>query len=463
MKKNEGIIQELLSFAKDEDLKEFILKEASNHRDFSVRLSQWLMSRYSKHANQVSFYVEEVRQLFGLKEEKYYGYNRSRYYDDIGLNWDAIDEGMIQIVNTLQEKLADGIVDVVVEPVVEFYKQLASYHDEFLMEDDATLDDAGKACDTLLLKWAQHPNVPKQEKQIVYEKLQELSTAPIMDYVDGLSDAFFMNYLTYTLSDEEALQRIEQLTAMGNISDELVHKHIDLLRQRKREREAQEVIRRNLNISSVLDAELDRLYDKGEDYAALNLIDLAMRNKNYIINLLERKIRFLLRLKDTNQLIEVYRQILLGRWNAFEYYYKLKEIVPTDEWPAQYALIVEEATARKLGTDFLARFYSEEQSQESLYRVMMSTSYDFLGYLSKYLPKLPQNYHLDLFKKGIKYIEREASQATKRSDYARIASQIREMSALPGAKPLTDELVCNLRATYRRRPAFLDELNSLEE
>ena len=75
MKKNEGIIQELLSFATEEDLKEFILKEASNHRDFSVRLSQWLMSRYSKHANQVSFYVEEVRQLFGLKEEKHYGYS----------------------------------------------------------------------------------------------------------------------------------------------------------------------------------------------------------------------------------------------------------------------------------------------------------------------------------------------------------------------------------------------------
>ena len=91
----------------------------------------------------------------------------------------------------------------------------------------------------------------------MYETLQALSKAEIPDYVEGLTDTFFMNYLTCTQSPEDELASIEKLSAEGKVTEEMAHKHIALLRSFGREDEALGVIRRRLCYRSVLDAELE--------------------------------------------------------------------------------------------------------------------------------------------------------------------------------------------------------------
>ena len=201
-----------------------------------------------------SVYVEEVNRLFGLTEEKYRGYNRWRYCDDCGLDWTAINSGMENIVATLREQLAAGEHAVVVPPVVAFYHQLAEHVEEFMEEEEVSLDSAARACDLLLLAWVEHPGIPLNEKQEVYQTLQGLAETEIMDYVDGLSDAFFINFLTRMLSPQAALDHIEKQVAEGNTSEAQTLRHISLLRQLGRDADALLVIRRNLRYHSVLDA-----------------------------------------------------------------------------------------------------------------------------------------------------------------------------------------------------------------
>lgn len=460
MQNNESVISTLLPMVQEDDLRTFVQEQAEKNSDFSIKLSQWLMSKYAVYVNKPSTFVDEVRRLFGQQEEKYRGYNRWRYYDNFGLNWNALKDGMEQIVSTLNEKLENGHHEVVVLPIVEFYRLLAGYLDDFLAEEEENLNITARECDALLLKWAEHPEVPAQEKRELYETLQKLSQAEIMDYVDGLTDAFFMNYLTCTQSPAEALSTIEKLTAKGKVSEELVHKHIALLRQFGRENEAQEVIRCNLRFHSVLDAELNRLYDKENDYAALNLLDIATWKYRAGSDIEARKIRFLLRLNDTKKLIDVYRYLLLNTWDSFDYYAEIKALVPASEWPVQYKLIVEEG-GKKGRVELMTCIYAEECDYPRLFETLRDYDFSILSLLKQHLSQLPQEYHATLLHKELKIIEAEAHRANKRSEYARIASSIRQFAALPGAKPMADGLVALLRKTYTRRRAYIDELSKI--
>ncbi len=461
MKRADGVIEELLPKVDVEELRDFVQEYAAQDTDFAVKLSQWLLRKYSLHANSSSAYVEEVRRLFGLTEEKYRSYNRHSYYDDVGVNWFALEDGMVKLVATLREKLATGCPEVVTPPVVEFYHLLAEYLDDFQEDDEVNIDLAGRACDELLLEWAECPDVPSSDKKAMYKTLRELSHAEVMDYVEGLSDNFFMCFLTSTQSPEEALKSIEEMVVEGQASSELVHKYVALLRQFGRDAEALAVIRKNLGCLTVLDAELERLYEAGDDYAAVNLIDLAMAQSQADSHIVERKVRFLKRLGDKDKLIEVYRYLLAKSWDGFDYYFQLKKMVKSSEWPEQYLLIVEACKAEGRSADYMARIYAEENDYPALYQALLVARYDILDLLAQYLRVLPIEYHANLLQKCYKKIEFVAHRAGNRSEYASVVSNIRRFAALPGTQSMVDEMVDELRTTYKRRSAYIDELSKL--
>ena len=458
--KPDGVITELLPLAEGEALREFVQQQADADVSFAVKLSQWLTKQYGAFITESSVYVDEVRRLFGLTESKYRGNNRWRHYDDYGVDWIRLEEGMVQLVVTLREKLQAGMPTVVAAPIVEFYRLLKEHIDDFYAEHEVDINQAARACDALLLEWAEHPDVPVQEKRALYDTLQVLAKSEIMEYVEGLTDAFFMSYLTRTQSPEEALNTIERLTAEGQVCEELVHRHISLLRQFGRAAEALAVIRCNLRYRSVLDAELNRLYELHDDYAALNLLDLASAHRCGNADIEERRIRFLLRLNDTQKLIEAYRHIMLNQWNGFDYYPKLKALIPPAEWPEQYKLVVAEG-CEKCSMEFMARIYAEEHDYPMLYKAIMATRYNVLQMLQQYMALLPEEYHEKLLQKGYNEIDNEAHRADKRSEYVSVVTKIRRFSTLPGAKILADVIVTNLRVAYMRRPAYIDELNKL--
>lgn len=455
--KPRGVIEQLLPNAGVDELRDFVQRYAASDAAFSVKLSQWLMSKYARHANDAATYVVQVEQLFCLTEEKYHGYNRSRYYDDIGLDWDAIDTGMEKLVHTLSEKLAAGVHAVVVPPVLRFYQLLGEHEEDFMSEDEGDISAAREACEDLLTQWVQHPAVPQEEKKALYPRLHGICHSKNMKIFDILTASFFADYLVHMQSPEEALERLNREAAMGHQSADMVHKHVALLRQSGREREAQDIIRTHLCFQSVLDAELERLYSQGEDDAALNLIDLAKMQGKADSFMEERRIRFLQRVGDTPALINLYRALLTARWNTFHYYYKLKELVPQKEWPAQYELIKNQSDDE----DFLIRLYAAEKDYPALFQAIMDEGYNIQQLVKSHLPNMPVEYHEPLLQRAIYDLASEASRAGNRKEYTQIASRIRELAKLPGARVLTEALVARLRSDYRKRPAFIEELNKL--
>ena len=116
-------------------------------------------------------------------------------------------------------------------------------------------------------------------------------------------------------------------------------------------------------------------------------------------------------------------------------------------------------SSEKCSKTLLARIYAEEKDYPMLYQVILAERHQVLQMLELYMALLPEEYHEELLQKSLKNIEKGAHRAEKRSEYARVVSQIRRFATLPGAKPLAEVLVANLRSTYMRRRAYIDELN----
>lgn len=257
----------------------------------------------------------------------------------------------------------------------------------------ADLDSAAQACDDLILDWAKCADVPLQEKKALYETLKTLANAEVMEYVDRLTEGFFINYLTFIQTPEEALASIEKRAAEGRLPEDVVHRYIDLLRQSGREDEASEVIRRNL--TSVLDAELNRLYEQQNDSAALELLEAAAPLYRNRTDIEKRKIRFLTLSGNTQGLLNAYRYILLHSWDDYEYYTKLKELAGESEWPEQYRLITEEG-AHSDNSELMAHIYAEEKDFPRLYQTLMKARYNILKLLHLHMPQMPEEYHRNL-------------------------------------------------------------------
>lgn len=461
MDKPTDIITKLLPQAEMAELQEFLQRLASKHTALAVDLGQLLMSKYAHLVNDVDIYVTEVKRLFCLKEDKFRGNHRHRNYLGVGLNGIAINEGMENIANTLRQKLADGYHQLVTPPVVEFYRLLTLHLSQFLMEDKLHIDSATKACDKLLLEWVKCPAVSLEEKQDMFCTLKELAKPRITQHINGLSNDFLLIFRTYIQRPQEILDFLDKLSKRGPIPSALVIRHIALLRQFDRKEDAQRVIRRNLYLLPVLDAELDHLYECGADDAALKLLDLAKKYYKSAYLIKEKRTRFMERLGETKELIELYRYLLLNPKGNIEYFHKLKALVPPAEWPAQYSLIVKEGTAAKCSPHTMAEIHAAEGDLEALSKALMCTQLDILNKLLLYLPQMPEQYHAPLLQKGIEHLEAAAHMVDKRVDYIRIVDSIRSFATLPQAQPLVDALVARLRATFINRPAYLEELNML--
>ena len=91
----------------------------------------------------------------------------------------------------------------------------------------------------------------------------------------------------------------------------------------------------------------------------------------------------------------------------------------------------------------------------------MDEGYNIQQLVKSHLPNMPVEYHEPLLQRAIYELAREASRASNRKEYTQIASRIRELAKLPGARVLTEALVARLRSEYRKRPAFIEELSKL--
>ena len=453
--------EELLKQATAEDLRAFVLEQSQKSAIFLSRLNQWLYRQYDKPERTWEGYVDRVRRLFTLIEDKF-GWYAEHFDEKIGVAWGAVGAGMEAIAVELQEVFDSGCIDIVVEPILEFFVMIQSNRDGFLYEGEYTdLRNAHNACISLLSQWSRHTSVPMGNKREMLRALLEI--CHFSAYKEhGIYNMLekYIRLTVSTLSPQEAYDSLIRLEADGIEDDEIDQQKVLLLHSLGRDEQAVELVYRNLDNGWLVDGEIDRLIGIGKPDEAMRMAEAAIEEMGEYGTTLERKLRIAKFMNDEAAIKDTYYRLVITEWCDVTNYKELKAIVPAKEWPDLYKRVIH-AVQKEGGADYLAAIYEEESDMERLNQLLLREDGFQMRLIIRYLPILPVQYHPPLIQRGIDILKACAERISTRKDYANYAKEIKKFSRLPGAASAVAELLSYIRSTYARRPAMMDELSKL--
>lgn len=149
---------------------------------------------------------------------------------------------------------------------------------------------------------------------------------------------------------------------------------------------------------------------------------------------------------------QLYRLIYEDDPGSLEIFIELKQLYPADEWRP----IRDNIFKQLAGEAELDDLYVEEQRYDLL---MAEVEKSYLLYKTQsYLPLLKDRYPERLLEKYKKEIRSMLYESSSRKKYRGIVYLMQDMKKIPDGKKVLAEFVQELRATYPRRPALLEEL-----
>lgn len=169
--------------------------------------------------------------------------------------------------------------------------------------------------------------------------------------------------------------------------------------------------------------------------------------------------------KDSKNIIAVAREFIIeqryiGRSHPLKYYYSLlKKNVSVKEWDTFFEqLIVDMGKASKWGVDFsmVSSLYVLDEKWEQLFELLKKhISLRNIESVEKFLASKYSDELTDLY---INAIAEFLKKNDGRGNYQEACRYIRRIIKL-GARSKADQLIANLRTTYPRRPALIEELS----
>ena len=456
------VVNRLLEKAEVGELREFVRQKARKDAGFEADLSEWLSNRYEEHGRTAERYVDKVQWLFQRVVLKNKRRARRCSDDDFDVNWGKLESGMLDIVAELEACVADGILSVVVEPIIVFYQRFHWCCENCLIDQNYDFCDVHYECEELLMDWIQHPSTDDDAKRELLCKLQQIGRLSTYSDYDMYGVLELTTKLTSMLeTPEEALAHIDRLLEKDPDSVILLQKKIEQLRKMGRGEQASACIRQKLHVRWILEDELRRLCAVGEPGEARKLVEEAIL-RDFLPDsyLLERRIDIMKLQGDTDGLIKAYYDFLTTEPFYLEYYRELKSLLSGDEWQRMYADMIKTLKNKKNNAT-LECIYDEESDMEAMYRIIQADNRFALSHIMKYFKRMPEKYHESLLRQGIAELKEQSVATGTRSDYADYAKRLKRFSLLPGAAPLVADLLTYIRATYPRRKAMLEVLSAL--
>ena len=449
--------EKLLEKVPADELRKFVQKQAKCNGDFACELNDWLCERFAKFPSLEEKLANRVERLFDHVEEKrgWYG-----HYDDYGINWTVVTEGMRDVLDALEKELEKGNARLVVRIIMKFIHTLQERNDETMCDDDyVELADLHEEFAEMLEACAKLESWPLKEKRELLEELRQASNYSVYKEYDFYSmDSLYVDVMLTALPLEEAYTELmKQESSMG---ERLLSHKVKLLRRLGREEEAQRTIRTNLKCDEIVFPEIERLRDAGKLPEARDLVEKRMSVRGKSVQSLKILLDIVKRQGDTPAVIETLYQLVLSVRYDLSYYRKLKKVVPPADWAKMYDRILRQLN-KENEKGHLASIYAEEKDGDRLYCLIMQNHYNRFPLIMEYLPILPEKYHPELLQYGIRHLRKWLSTAAPRKEYVRFARTLKEFSRLPGGAPYVTELLAHIRTTYTRRPALIEELRDL--
>lgn len=235
---------------------------------------------------------------------------------------------------------------------------------------------------------------------------------------------------------------------------------LEMIERFNGEEQALQFIKENINLAPFRTKAIERLMESKKYSEALELCEEGKVADSKYPGIVSQWKRYELQayegLGDIQKQRELLMEFVYG--NKYEYYKKLKELYQAGEWEVVLQKIL--ATFEK--QKYLPSTYLEILKQENLTEKILNYCKRNPSSINELSGYLLQDYEDEVNNLYIRYIELEAEKSTDRKQYQKVCSIIKQYEKIAGTIRV-QKLINTLTQKYRRRPAFIDELEKIKK
>ena len=462
---------DLLKLARDKDLKNFIVTYASSHDDFKTDFIGYLRSIYLYPSSGNIDYAEEVVKIFRSALKTHIGHGRSeRFYDyNFYINWGELCNKINRLLDDTALLMKHGKAEPAISASLQFFRSLDSMDDEGIFYDPPMLlSDCCRKAGNLLAEASSQDSVPAGKKTWTVEELIKLALA------ENLSEMYDMDNLFLVVnsrvnSTEASVELID--SQIGNMADSYrqsryIIAKIDTLRDMGKMEDAQKTADEFIHIDEVCRHEVEWLQSRNRFDDALRLVNDAIKYAQKgsfagkVRRWMEVRVHIHEHMGNNASVTSDCRQIFILMNGSMEYYHKLKELVPKQDWKRFLEEMLDQIKTFVFGgSDIKAGIYAEEKEYGRLFGLIESCSITSrLDMLMHYTLCFPSGYAPALLEQYKMALESYVANNLGRNHYSYMAQILRMMQKLDGGKEVVRQLVEKFREQYKRRRAMMEEL-----
>ena len=461
--KEDDELERLLAVANKDDLADFLRQRTSGDMALRNALVSHIKIRYIQPEEDDSTdYIDLVRKTISSCVTSHR--TRYDYYDET--DWDDVVYEANMLVDKGEKLLRAGNARSAVTIAIEVLESIDHVTNESIaFEEDADISGACEAAGELLLKAIDSPSLSKALQREVIDRVRRLTESELEDY-----DYFDFSELTHQLSvkvldDDDAIALLDNMidSAQSYQKEHYVHQKINLLNTLGRTQERDATIDKYIHLPQVRKLRMNEHIAAGRYADALRVIADGITQaqsdglRGVERDWLECKLEVLELMSDTAAQIDLTRQFFLyDDYRVMDYYHKLKQLVPPQQWRAQLADLL--AGEHHLSFDTLAQIHTEEKDYDQLMALVRSKQRDRLDAIIHYAVYLQCNHSAELIQLLNHDIRAYAEHNLGRNHYEHLADALRVMRNLNGGQDAATALAADLCATYPRRRAMVEIL-----
>ena len=399
------------------------------------------------------------------------GHGRSeRYYDyDFYIDWGGLCSKINRLLDDTALLMKLGKAEPAVSATLQLFRSLAGLDDEDIFYDPpAVLSDCCMKAGNLLTEASVHDSVPAGKRTGIVEELLKLALAENLSEIYDM-DGLFLDINSRVNSPDASVELIDR--QIGNMDgsyrqSRYIIAKIDILRDMRKINEAQKTADEFIHIDEVCRHEVEWLQSRNRFDDALRLVNDAIKYAQKesfagkVRRWMEVRVHIHEHMGNNASVISDCRQIFILMNGSMEYYHKLKELVPKQDWKRFLEDMLDQIKTFVFGgSDIKAGIYAEEKEYGRLFGLIETCSMTTrLDMLMHYALCFPSGYAPALLEQYKTALESYAANNLGRNHYSYMARILRMMQKLDGGKEVVRQLVEKFREQYKRRRAMMEEL-----
>lgn len=240
--------------------------------------------------------------------------------------------------------------------------------------------------------------------------------------------------------------------------ENIKHIQLELIERYDGEEKSDQFITENMNYSLFREMAIERLLEKEDYQEVVHLSEKGQKEDKEYLGLVNKWKKYQLQAYEGLSDIKKQRELMLEFLyrNEYEYYAKLKKLYQPNEWE----IVLQEVLDTFNKQSYIPSAYVEILKEENLTDRLVEYCKKNLFSIIDIYPYLLKDYFDEVNELFVKYISEEARESNDRKKYRNVCKIIKLYKKACGsvqAQALIDEL----KQTFNRRPAFIDELSKI--